>query len=184
MTNYLTRTLALCAVVALAALLTVPAQAQNKTKSDGEKADIVQTAQNAEGFETLVAALKAADLAKVLKGEGPFTVFAPTDEAFAALPEGTLETLLKPKNKSILQSILKYHVVSGTANAKAVTGMKEAETLEGSKIGIETKEGTVTLSGKNNATVTKTDLMASNGVIHVVDGVLMPPERTTMKEKQ
>lgn len=182
MNHYLTRTLAVFAIVALAVALTVPAQAQDKMKSE-KKRDLVQTAQNTEGFETLVAALKAADLAEALKGEGPFTVFAPTDEAFAALPEGTLENLLKPENKGKLQSILKYHVVNGKAKAKAVTGMKEAETLEGSKIGIKVEEGTVTLSGKNNATVTKTDVMASNGVIHVIDSVLMPPERTAMKDK-
>jgi uncharacterized surface protein with fasciclin (FAS1) repeats len=95
--------------------MTVPTQAQDKNRKTDttETADIVETAQNAEGFETLMAALRAADLADALKGEGPFTVFAPTDEAFAALPEGTLKQLLKPENKSKLQTILKYHVVKG-----------------------------------------------------------------------
>lgn len=181
-----TRFLAGSAIVALAALVAVPAQAQEKGEQAEmkETADIVQTAQNTEGFETLVAALKAADLANALKAEGPFTVFAPTDEAFAALPEGTLDNLLKPENKSDLQTILKYHVVEGKVKATDVTKMKEAETLEGSKIGIKTEDGMVTLTGKNNATVTKTDIMASNGVIHVVDAVLMPPERTAMKDEQ
>lgn len=186
MYTILTRTLAACAVVALAVVLAIPTQAQEKDKkaSMKEKADVVQTAQNTEGFETLVTALKAADLVEALKGEGPFTVFAPTDEAFSALPEGTLDNLLKPENKSELQSILKYHVVKGEAKASDVTKMKEAETLEGSKVGIMTEDGSVVLSGKNNATVTKTDIMASNGVIHVIDAVLMPPERTAMKDEQ
>lgn len=180
MTRFLTRALTASLVVVLTALVTLPAQAQNKSK---KTADIVQTAQNAGTFTTLVAALQAADLVEALKGEGPFTVFAPTDSAFAALPDGTLDNLLKPKNKSKLQSILKYHVVQGKATASAVTGMEEAETLEGSTVGIQVKDGTVTLTGKNNATVTATDIMASNGVIHVIDTVLMPPERTAMQDK-
>jgi len=182
MDRLLTRTLTVGLFLVFSAFAALPAQAQDKSKE--KTVDIVQTAQNADNFETLVAALKAADLVEALQGEGPFTVFAPTDEAFAALPEGTLEDLLKPENKSQLQSILKYHVVQGKATASDVTGMKEAETLEGSKIGIKTKEGAVTLTGKNNASVTATDIMASNGVIHVIDAVLMPPERTAMQDKQ
>ena len=181
MTRFLTRTLTASLFVALAALVALPAQAQESSKK--KEADIVQTAQNADNFETLVTALQAADLVEALKGKGPFTVFAPTDSAFSALPDGTLDDLLKPENKSQLQSILKYHVVQGKATASDVTGMKEAETLEGSMVGIQTKDGAVLLTGKNNATVTAADIMASNGVIHVIDTVLMPPERTAMQDK-
>jgi len=181
MTRLFTRTFAASLVVALAFLVTLPAQAQDKSKT--KSADIVQTAQNAGSFETLVAALQAADLVEALKGEGPFTVFAPTDSAFAALPEGTLDDLLKPENQSQLQSILKYHVVQGKAMASDVTGMEDAETLEGSTVGIRVTDGTVILTGKNNANVTATDIMASNGVIHVIDAVLMPPERTAMQDE-
>jgi uncharacterized surface protein with fasciclin (FAS1) repeats len=186
MYRYLTRTLAVCTLLAFAAAAAVPVQAQEKdeTAAMKEKADIVQTAQNAKGFDTLVTALKAADLADALKGKGPFTVFAPTDDAFAALPEGALDNLLKPANKAELQTILRYHVVEGTVMAKDVTAMKEAKTLAGSKFGIKTKDGTVRLTGENQATVTKTDIKASNGVIHVIDAVLMPPSETAMKDKK
>jgi uncharacterized surface protein with fasciclin (FAS1) repeats len=166
----------LSAVLALTIVVALPAQAQDKSESMSKKtADIVQTAKSAGSFNTLVSALQAGDLVEALKGEGPFTVFAPTDEAFAALPEGTLDDLLKPENKAQLQSILKYHVVQGKVMAKDVTKLSEAETLEGSMIGIQTTDGTVMLSGDNEATVTKTDIAASNGVIHVIDTVLMPP---------
>lgn len=186
MYHYLTRTLALFTVFAFAALMTIPVQAQDKDKkaSMEKTSDIVQTAQNTEGFATLVTALKAAELVDALKGKGPFTVFAPTDAAFEKLPEGTLDNLLKPENKSELQAVLKYHVVEGRVMAKDVTKLKEAKTLEGSKLGIETKDGAVTLKGANQATVTGTDVKASNGVIHVVDSVLMPPSETAMKDKK
>ncbi len=165
----------LSAVLILMIAVALPAQAQDKSETTSKKADIVQTAEKAGSFTTLVAALNAGDLVEALKGDGPFTVFAPTDEAFAALPEGTLEDLLKPENKSQLQAILKYHVVQGKVMAKDVTKLSNAETLEGSMIGIQTTDGTVMLSGDNEATVTKTDISASNGVIHVIDTVLMPP---------
>ncbi len=186
MNHLLTRTLTAFVLLALTALVTIPAQAQDKDMMGDttETADIVETAQNAEGFETLVAALQAADLADALKGEGPFTVFAPTDEAFAALPEGTLKQLLNPENKSKLQTILKYHVVEGQVMAADVVKLDDAKTLEGSKVGIETKDGTVMLTGENQVTVTTTDIEASNGVIHVIDAVLMPPSETAMQDKQ
>jgi len=146
-------------------------------------ADIVQTAINAGSFNTLVTALEAADLVEALKGDGPFTVFAPTDAAFKELPDGTLDDLLKPENKAQLQSILKYHVVSGAVMAEDVVEMKEAKTLQGAKLGIKTADGSVLLEGKNVASVTKTDIAASNGVIHVVDSVLMPPAQTAKMEE-
>lgn len=174
---------ALTGSLALAFFLSMSplAQAQDTTMENEASADIVQTAKKTDGFATLVSALEAADLVNTLKGEGPFTVFAPTDEAFAALPDGTLDELLKPENKSKLQSILTYHVVEETVMANKVTSMTEANTLEGSKVSIDTTAGTVTLMGKNQATVTKTDIRASNGVIHVIDAVLMPATTTAVK---
>ncbi len=133
-------------------------------------ADIVDTAV-AGKFNTLVAAVKAAGLVETLKGPGPFTVFAPTDEAFAKLPPGTLEMLLKPENKAKLQSILKYHVVAGKVMAHDVMGMHSAQTVEGQNITIQTMNGGVMV---NNAHVIKADIVASNGVIHVIDTVIMP----------
>ena len=133
-------------------------------------ADIVDTAV-AGKFNTLVAAVKAAGLVDTLKGPGPFTVFAPTDEAFAKLPAGTLESLLKPENKEKLQSILTYHVVPGKVMAKEVVKLKSAKTVEGRDVSVSTKGGGVMI---NNANVTKTDIAASNGVIHVVDTVILP----------
>jgi uncharacterized surface protein with fasciclin (FAS1) repeats len=133
-------------------------------------ADIVDTAV-AGGFTTLVAAVKAAGLVDTLKGPGPFTVFAPTDAAFAKLPPGTLDSLLKPENKAKLVSILTYHVVAGSVMAADVVKLHSAKTVQGESLTIKVKDGAVMV---NNAHVTKTDIAASNGVIHVIDTVLMP----------
>jgi uncharacterized surface protein with fasciclin (FAS1) repeats len=138
--------------------------------SSASAADIVDTAV-AGKFKTLVAALKAADLVDTLKGPGPFTVFAPTDAAFAKLPPGTLETLLKPENKAKLQSILTYHVVSGKVMSGDVVKLDSAKTVEGGSLTIKTMNGGVMV---NNARVVKADIAASNGVIHVIDTVLLP----------
>lgn len=135
--------------------------------------DIVAVAMGAGSFNTLTTALKAAGLVDALKGDGPFTVFAPTDAAFAALPEGTLDNLLKPENVTQLQNILKYHVVPGKVMASQVTGLSEADTLLGQKLDISTADGKVMI---NDATVVQTDVAASNGVIHVVDKVILPPQ--------
>ena len=135
--------------------------------------DIVDTAVAAK-FKTLVAAVKAADLVDTLKGEGPFTVFAPTDEAFEKLPKGTLDELLKPENKDKLKAILTYHVVSGKVMAADVVKLdgKEVKTVQGSQVEIKV-DGDTVMVGK--AKVTKTDIETSNGVIHVIDTVLLPP---------
>ena len=133
-------------------------------------ADIVDTAV-AGKFNTLVAAVKAAGLVDTLKGPGPFTVFAPTDEAFAKLPAGTLETLLQPENKARLQSILTYHVLAGKVLSQDVVKLHSAKTVEGHSITIKTMSGGVMV---NNARVTKADILASNGVIHVIDTVILP----------
>jgi uncharacterized surface protein with fasciclin (FAS1) repeats len=131
-------------------------------------ADIVDTAVNAGSFSTLVAAVKAAGLVETLKGAGPFTVFAPTDEAFAKLPEGTVEGLLKDLPK--LKQILTYHVVAGKVMAADVVKLKSAKTVEGSEVKIDASKGVKV----NDATVVTPDVAADNGVIHVIDSVLLP----------
>ncbi|MFW6153977.1 MAG: fasciclin domain-containing protein [Planctomycetota bacterium] len=133
--------------------------------------DIVETAVAAGQFSTLTTALQAAGLADALKGEGPFTVFAPTDEAFSKLPEGALDDLLKPDNQSQLQAILKYHVASGKAKADDVVGMDSVETLQGQSLPIAVSGSTVKVG---DATVIQADIECSNGVIHVIDNVLVP----------
>jgi len=133
--------------------------------------DIIDTAVNAGSFKTLAAALQAADLVDALRSEGPFTVFAPTDEAFAKLPAGTVETLLKPENNELLVSILTYHVVPGRVLASDVVTLSDAQTLNGQQIDIVVKDGNVMI---DNARVVKTDIETSNGVIHVIDTVILP----------
>lgn len=133
--------------------------------------DIVDTAVAAGQFKTLAAALTAADLVDTLKGKGPFTVFAPTDEAFAKLPAGTVENLLKPENKQKLVEVLTYHVVSGKVMAADVVKLKEAKTVQGKAAKITVKEGKVMVDAAN---VVKTDIVTSNGVIHVIDQVILP----------
>ncbi len=134
-------------------------------------ADIVDTAAAAGNFNTLVTAIKAAGLVETLKGPGPFTVFAPTDEAFAKLPPGALDDLLKPENKEKLVAILEYHVVPGKVMANRVMKMHSAKTVEGQSLNITSEDGKVMIG---NANVIKADIQTSNGVIHVIDAVLMP----------
>lgn len=140
--------------------------------------DIVDTAVAAGSFKTLAAALQAADLVDALKGEGPFTVFAPTDEAFAKLPEGTVEMLLKPENKAKLAAILTYHVVPGAVSSKEVVKLNGAATLEGQRVNIVVDDGKVTV---DNANVVKTDIECSNGVIHVIDSVILPESKNLVE---
>ncbi len=135
------------------------------------KKDIVDTAVSAGQFNTLAAALEAADLVDTLKGDGPFTVFAPTDEAFAKLPEGTVEHLLKPENRDQLVAILTYHVVAGKVDAATVVGLDAATTVNGADVRISVDGGSVRV---DDATVIKTDIGASNGLIHVIDAVILP----------
>lgn len=137
------------------------------------QADLVDTAVAAGNFNTLVAAVQAAGLVDALKGQGPLTVFAPTDEAFAKVPGATLQSLLEPENKDQLVKILTYHVVPGRVLAKDVVGLRSAKTLQGGEVAIGVADGRVFL---NNAQVTATDIETSNGVIHVIDTVLMPAE--------
>ena len=140
-------------------------------KADQGDSDIVETAVAAGDFTTLTAALKSAGLIETLKGDGPFTVFAPTDAAFKKLPAGTVENLLKPENKDQLTKILTYHVVAGEVAAGEAKKLDRATTLEGSSFEIRSASGTLKV---DNATVVKADIHASNGVIHVIDAVLIP----------
>jgi len=148
--------------------------ASNATAADAPTKDIVDTAVAAGSFTTLAKALEAAGLLETLKGPGPFTVFAPTDEAFAKLPAGTLETLLKPENRAKLTRILTYHVVPGRVMAADVVKLRSATAVSGDTITIATHGGGVTV---DNAHVVKTDIAATNGVIHVIDAVILPTER-------
>ena len=136
--------------------------------------DIVDTAVANGSFKTLAAALTAAGLVDTLKGPGPFTVFAPTDAAFAKLPKGTVETLLKPENREKLRRVLTYHVVSGRVAAAEVTKMTSAKAVSGDAVTIAVRDGGVLI---NNAKVVTADVMASNGIIHVIDTVILPPEK-------
>jgi len=160
------------AALLLAFFLASPVSAGHHAEMKAQKADIVEVAVAAGDFTTLAAALEAAGLVGTLQGEGPFTVFAPTDAAFAKLPAGTVETLLKPENKDQLIAILTYHVVPGKVSAADVVTLDRAGTVNGETIDI-----TVAAEGVrvNQAAVIATDIQASNGVIHVIDEVILPP---------
>ncbi len=159
-------------VATFALILSVLATAIPSGAAPAEK-DIVDTAVAAGSFHTLTSALQAAGLVETLKGKGPFTVFAPTDAAFSKLPSGTVETLLKPENKEKLKAILLYHVVSGKVTAAQVSKMSSAKSVNGQDLKIAANGGVVTV---NDANVVKADVMASNGVIHVIDTVLLPKD--------
>jgi len=161
-------------MIAIAVLFTATAFAQYDTKmvTKAVKNDIVQTAVSAGNFTTLATALTEAGLVDALKGEGPFTVFAPTDDAFKKLPEGALEGLLK--DKEALKNVLLYHVVSGNVSSKDVVKLDKATTLNGSDLKIKVKDGKVMI---NDSEVTGADVQASNGIIHVIDTVLLPPTK-------
>jgi uncharacterized surface protein with fasciclin (FAS1) repeats len=151
--------------------ITAGAVALALSMSVAKAADIVDTANAAGSFKTLVTAVKAAGLVDTLKGKGPFTVFAPTDEAFAKLPNGTLDNLLKPENKKQLVAILTYHVVPGKVMSKDLAGQKTmAKSVEGAEIAVDATNGVKV----DNAKVVKADIQASNGVIHAIDAVIMP----------
>ena len=168
--KYFLRKSTVYTLFALLAFVTVGCDS-NDSDDDELGPDIVQVATDA-GFNTLVAAVAAADLVETLQGPGPFTVFAPTDAAFANLPDGTLDNLLLPENKETLAAILTYHVVSGLVTSEQVVTLNSATTVQGEDIAITVVDGTVFLNG---VAVTTTDVEASNGIIHIIDGVLLPP---------
>jgi uncharacterized surface protein with fasciclin (FAS1) repeats len=164
------RNFALVAALALpTSLAAQEAQGYSESPPAAANGDIIETAAAAGSFNTLAKAIEAAGLTETLKGDGPFTVFAPTDEAFARLPQGTVEALLKDKAK--LTAILTYHVVPGNVSSTDVAGMSSAKTLNGQQLSIKAKGGKVMI---DQATVIQADIEADNGVIHVIDRVLMP----------
>jgi uncharacterized surface protein with fasciclin (FAS1) repeats len=162
------------ALIALVLFMTTSLFAQYDAKmvSNAVKSNLVETAISAGNFTTLVAALTEADLVSALEGDGPFTVFAPSDEAFKKLPKDALNNLLK--DKEALKNVLLYHVVSGDINSKQITKLSEAKTLNGSDVKIMVEDGKVMV---NNSQVVGADVMASNGIIHVIDTVLLPPTK-------
>ncbi len=164
----------LVSMLVLSVSFIIPASAMDhhgKKMKGNAKADIVQTASAAGSFNTLVAAVKAAGLVGTLKSDGPFTVFAPTDEAFAALPEGTVENLLKPENKDQLIAVLTYHVIPGKVMSGDIAGKAlEVKTVQGSTVNINATSGVMV----DGASVVKADIDTSNGVIHVIDKVILP----------
>ena len=164
--------LSLVLVAISSAGLAVTAGAGGHKSATKPQKDIIDTAETAGSFPTLAAALEAADLIGALKADGPYTVFAPTDEAFAKLPAGTVEDLLKPENQEQLQAILLYHVVSGTIMAADIGAEATPATLQGASIDVVSSGGGVTVNGAN---VVSADVVASNGVIHVIDAVILPP---------
>lgn len=161
------------ALASVAVLATACAQTASMEgdMADAMEMDIVDTAVAADGFDTLVAAVQAAGLVETLKGDGPFTVFAPTDAAFAALPPGTVESLLQPENLDQLRTILTYHVIPGAVTSGDIAGQElTVESVQGSELLIDATDGVMV----NEATVVAADVMASNGVIHAIDTVLLP----------
>ncbi|UZD21749.1 fasciclin domain-containing protein [Algoriphagus halophytocola] len=156
-------------LLVVASSFTLKTNSVHETKFD---ADIVELAASQDFLTTLVAAVKAGDLVETLQGDGPFTVFAPTNEAFAKLPEGTVENLLKPENKAQLVKILTYHVVPGKVMSADLKNGQMAKTAEGSSIKVTLMDGKAMV---NNATVTTADIEADNGVVHIIDTVIMPP---------
>ena len=159
--------------IGIVAAVVMTCAMSNSTTVTAQGKDLVDTAVAAGSFKTLAKALQAAGLVDTLKGPGPFTVFAPTDEAFAKLPAGTLETLLKPENKAQLQRVLTYHVVAGKVMAADVVKLQTAKAVSGDTLAVATTGGNVMV---DKARVVKTDIGASNGVIHVIDTVLLPKD--------
>lgn len=167
----MTRFISRLAAVAIAIPLAIGALSATASHHGAQKMDIVDVAASNGSFNTLVAAVKAAGLVDTLKGKGPFTVFAPTDAAFAKLPAGTVADLLKPENKAKLQAILTYHVLSGKVASGDIAGKKlSVATVQGSNVAINATKGVMV----DNATVTAADIEASNGIIHVIDTVIIP----------
>lgn len=170
----------LCITLTLFTVLAVPVSAHNHN-SDSKPGNIVETASNAGQFNTLLAAATAAGLAPALTGEGPFTVFAPTDDAFGALPAGTIDSLLKEENRDTLVRILSYHVVSGLIGSDALADEVSLKTLAGPQVKFTASEQGFTIEG---ARIVATDISASNGVVHVIDRVIMPPQQLSRSDAE
>lgn len=158
---------------AAAVLIAMAPIANQNNEQDHDHHNIVEVASDTDNLSTLVTAIQAAGLVETLSGDGPFTVFAPTNEAFEALPDGTLESLLEPENRDMLVDILTYHVVAGEVMSGDLSDGMMTETIQGSQISISLSDAGVSI---NNASVVSADVEASNGVVHVIDSVIMPPE--------
>jgi uncharacterized surface protein with fasciclin (FAS1) repeats len=185
MHDFLTRTLIVGAVATLLLFSAAPAYAQDagQRPSPRERPSLFQTLQQTDSLATFVSTLRAAGLTDLLKRDGPFTVFAPTEAAFAALPESTFAPLLRRENRTELRALLKYHLVEGRLTAQDLYDRAALKTLQGANLGVDSTQTPVTLTNGTEATITTTDLPAANGVVHVIDTVLIPPEKTAAKQK-
>jgi uncharacterized surface protein with fasciclin (FAS1) repeats len=172
-------------IVFLSVRPSAPVHAQNagQTTASAQQEPLFQTLQQTDSLATFVSTLRAAGLTGLLKRDGPFTVFAPTEAAFAALPERTFAPLLRPENQSALRALLRYHIVEGRLTAEALRSRAALKTLQGANLGVDSTQTPITLMDGTEATITTTDLPASNGVLHVIDAVLLPPKKTATKPK-
>ena len=179
MHDLLLRTLIACATFILTVGPVAPAQAQSGSEpSSAQHTSLFQVIQQTDSLATFSSTLRVAGLAGLMKRDGPFTVFAPTEAAFESLPESTFAPLLRPENRAQLRALLKYHIVEGRLTAADLNGPRAFKTLQGAKIGVDSTQAAVTLTDGTNATVTTIDLPAANGVLHLIDAVLIPPEKT------
>lgn len=185
MHDLFSRTLIACAVLMLVAGSAAPVQAQNTgtPAPSAQRASLLQVIQQTDSLATFLSTLRVSGLTELMKQDGPFTVFAPTEAAFAALPKSTFAPLLRPENQSQLRALLRYHIVEGRLTAEDLDGHAALKTLQGAKIGVDTTQAAVTLMNGTKATVTTVDLPASNGILHVIDAVLMPPEKTAANDR-
>jgi uncharacterized surface protein with fasciclin (FAS1) repeats len=172
-------------IVLLGLLPSAPGHAQETggATASPQRAPLFQTLQQTDSLATFVSTLRAAGLTGLLKQEGPFTVFAPTEAAFAALPESTFAPLLRPENRSALRALLRYHIVEGRLTAEALRSRAALKTLQGANLGVDSTETPIRLRDGTEATVTTTNLPASNGVLHVIDAVLLPPKTTAARQQ-
>ena len=161
----------------------VHAQPAGQTAAAAQQVPLFQTLRQTDSLSTFVSTLRAAGLTDLLKRDGPFTVFAPTEAAFAALPERTFAPLLRPENRSALRALLRYHIVEGRLTAETLRSRAALKTLQGANLGVDSTQTPITLMDGTEATITTTDLPASNGVLHIIDAVLLPPKKTATKPK-
>jgi uncharacterized surface protein with fasciclin (FAS1) repeats len=183
MLNFSARSLLACAAFALLALPAAPTHAQDADDPTAP-GSLFEVVQQTDSLATFVSTLRAAGLTDLLEEDGPFTVFAPTEAAFAALPESTFAPLLRPENRSSLRALLTYHVVEGRLMVADLRSRTTLKTLQGGQIGVDSTRTPITLRDGTEATVTTTNLPASNGVLHVIDTVLLPPQKTAAMDRQ
>jgi uncharacterized surface protein with fasciclin (FAS1) repeats len=185
MHDLFSRPLIACAALLLVAGLAAPVQAQrtDAPAPSAQRPSLLQVIKQTDSLATFLSTLRVSGLTKLMKRDGPVTVFAPTEAAFAALPKSTFAPLLRPENRSQLRALLQYHIVEGRLTAEDLDGRATLKTLQGAKIGVDTTQAAVTLTNGTEATVTTVDLPASNGLLHIIDAVLMPPEKTAANDR-